>query len=162
MGRRSVKENKNIYQLSRERLGLSREAAGERLGCLSPDRIEKIESGRALPYPDEVLAMEQGYGDVELCNHYCTRECPIGRIYMPEARLKELPQVTVTLLAALNDLEGERDRLIRISVDGRVNDFERRDFDAVLDKLRAMDRAIQEMRLWIQHAAQTGKLDEAT
>ena len=36
MGKRSVKENKNIYQTSREELGLSREAAAEVLEFISP------------------------------------------------------------------------------------------------------------------------------
>ena len=50
MGKRSVKENKNVYQRSREAQGLSREAAGERMVHISPERIEKIESGRVLPH----------------------------------------------------------------------------------------------------------------
>ena len=43
MGRKSVKENKNIYQLSRENMGYSRAAASEKLEYISADRIEKIE-----------------------------------------------------------------------------------------------------------------------
>ena len=59
MGKRSVKENKNIYQLSREAKELSREAASELLEYISPERIEKIESGKSMPHPDEVLTMEE-------------------------------------------------------------------------------------------------------
>ena len=68
MGKRSVKENKNIYQISRENRNLTREAASEELVFISPERIEKIESGKVLPHPDEVLAMESGYRNPELCN----------------------------------------------------------------------------------------------
>ena len=161
MGKRSVKENKNVYQLSRERQGLSREAAGELLVHVSPERIEKIESGRSAPHPDEVLTMERGYRDPELSNYYCTHECPIGMKYEPEARLQELPQLTVELLSALNAMEEEKNRLIDISVDGRVNDFERRKFDAILEKLTRLERSIRGLRIWIEHAAQSGKLDEA-
>ena len=161
MGKRSVKENKNVYQLSRERQGLSREAAGERLVFVSPERIEKIESGRSAPHPDEVLAMERGYLDPELSNWYCTHECPIGMKYMPEAKLQELPQLTVEMLSALNAMEDEKNRLIDISVDGRVNDFERKQFDAILEKLLRLERAIRAMRIWIEHAEQSGKMDEA-
>jgi hypothetical protein len=39
MGRRSTKENKNIYRQSRETMDLSREAAEELLGFVSADRI---------------------------------------------------------------------------------------------------------------------------
>lgn len=40
MGRASIKENKNVYQLKREELGLSREKASELLECVPPERIE--------------------------------------------------------------------------------------------------------------------------
>ena len=58
MGKRSVKENKNIYQQSREAAGLSREAAESIMTFVSADRIERIESGRSAPHPDEVMQME--------------------------------------------------------------------------------------------------------
>ena len=44
MGRKSTKENKNIYHISREEAGLSREAAAEKMEFISSDRIEKIEN----------------------------------------------------------------------------------------------------------------------
>lgn len=161
MGRRSTKENKNIYQQSREDKGLSREAAGELLQFVTADRIEKIESGKSAPHPDEVLAMEQGYENAELSNYYCTHECPIGMKYVQRVELKELPQLTVELLSALHAMELERDQMIDISVDGRVNSFERREFDVILQKLSALDRAIRGMRIWIEDALYTGKMDEA-
>ena len=161
MGKRSTKENKNVYQLSRESLGLTREAASEELVFLSPERIEKIESGRSAPHPDEVLAMESGYRNPELSNWFCTHECPIGMKYEQEVKLKSLAQVTVETLAALNAMEEEKNRLIGISVDGRVNDDEREDFDRILDKLDALDRAVRSMRLWLEHARQSGKIDGA-
>ncbi len=161
MGRRSVKKDKNIYQLSREGCELTREAAAEALVFISPERIEKLESGKASPHPDEVLAMESCYRNPELSNYYCTHECPIGMKYEQEVKLKSLAQITVETLAALNAMEQEKNRLIDISVDGRVNDFERRDFDQILDKLRALDRSIRGMQLWLEHAIQTGIIDEA-
>ena len=160
MGKRSVKENKNIYQQSREAAGLSREAAESIMTFVSADRIERIESGRSAPHPDEVMQMEQGYKNPELSNYYCTHECPIGMKYVEQAELKELPQLTVELLSALHAMEEERDRLIDISVDGRVNSTERKQFNIILNKLTVLDRAIRGMRIWIEDAINTGKLDQ--
>ncbi|MGX8692194.1 MAG: helix-turn-helix domain-containing protein [Clostridia bacterium] len=160
MGKRSTRENKNVFQLSRESLGLTREAASEALVFLSPERIEKIESGKSAPHPDEVLAMERGYRDPELSNWFCTHGCPIGMKYEQEVKLKSLAQVTVETLAALNAMEKEKDLLIGISVDGRVDGTEREDFDRILGKLEALDRAVRSMRLWLEHARQSGKIDE--
>ena len=57
MGRKSTKENKTIYQTSRESLGLTRDQAAEKLEFISADRIEKIEYQKSLPHPEEVMAM---------------------------------------------------------------------------------------------------------
>lgn len=159
MGKKSVKENKNVWQQSREALGLTREAASEALVFLSPERIEKIESGRSAPHPDEVLAMETGYRNPALSNWFCTHECPIGMKYEQEVSLRSLAQVTVETLAALNAMEQEKNTLIGISVDERVSALEREDFDRILDKLDALDRAIRGMRLWLEHAKQSGKIE---
>ena len=161
MGKRSVKENKNIYQLSREAKGLSREAASELLEYISPERIEKIESEKAAPHPDEVLTMEERYENPELCNYYCTHECPIGMKYVPEAKLRDFSQVTIDIIASLNSLQEEKDRLIAIAVDGKVSDLERKDFDAILEKLSEAERSIQGMKIWIKYAEAAGKMEEA-
>ena len=154
-------QNKNVYQLSREGRDFTREEAAERLVFLSPERIEKIESGRSAPPPDEVLVMERAYQNPELSNWFCTHECPIGMKYEQEVKLKSLAQVTVETLAALHAMNEEEKRLIAISVDERVSDAERGDFDRILDKLGALDRAIRSMQIWLEHARQSGKIDEA-
>ena len=69
MGRRSTKENKNIYQQSRENAALTRDAAAEQMDFISASKIEKIEYEKMLPHPEEVLAMAQCYKDPSLCNY---------------------------------------------------------------------------------------------
>ena len=44
MARASIKENKTVYQLTRESLRLTREEASALLETMSPERIEKIEN----------------------------------------------------------------------------------------------------------------------
>ena len=70
MGRISMKENKNIYHICREELGLSREKASELLEFIPPERIEKIENEKSLPRPDEVLIMAEKYKVANLCNYF--------------------------------------------------------------------------------------------
>ena len=99
MGRASVKENKNRYQLAREELGLSREKASDLLGTIPSERIEKIENEKSLPHPDEVLVMSQKYKKPSLCNYFCSNDCPIGREYVPEVQIKELSAIVIEMLA---------------------------------------------------------------
>ena len=93
MGRTSTKENKNSYQLAREELGLTREKASELLETIAPERIEKIENERTVPRPDEVLTMAEKYKRPALCNYYCSRQCPIGREYVPQVSVRELSAI---------------------------------------------------------------------
>ena len=160
MGRKSTKENKNIYQLSREEANLTREAAAEELEFISSDRIEKIESEKSLPHPDEILAMADCYKNPALCNYYCSHECPIGQEYVPEVTFKELSQITLEMLASLNSLEKEKNRLIEITVDGVISDDEKKDFEKIQEQLAQISLAIDSLELWVQKAIVDGKITE--
>lgn len=158
MGRKSVRENKNIYQTSRENMDLTRDEAGALMPSVSSDRIEKIESGRSLPHPDEILAMSECYHTPELCNYYCSHECPIGKIYVSEVRLKDLSQITLEVIASLNTLENEKNRLIEITVDGRISDDELSDFRSIQKKLSQISDSVSSLQLWVNKAVAEGRI----
>ena len=160
MGRKSTKENKTIYQTSREALELTRDAAAEKLGFISADRIEKIEYEKTLPHPEEVLAMADCYKNPALCNYFCSHECPIGMEYVPEIKAKELSQITLEMLATLNKLTKEKERLIEITVDGELSEDEIPDFFAIKAELEKMAMAIDSLNLWIDQTIATGKIDK--
>ena len=160
MGRKSTKENKNIYQTSRETAGLTREGASELLEFISSDRIEKIENEKSLPHPDEILAMADCYKNPSLCNYYCSHECPIGQEYVPEVKAKELSQITLEMLASLNSLEKEKNRLIEITVDGQITEDEMKDFEKIQEQLSQISMAIDSLQLWVQKAIADGRIDK--
>ncbi len=160
MGNRSVKENKNMYFKAREDAGLTREAAAEKMGCISADRIYNIET-KSLPHPDEVLLMAECYKNPALCNHYCSHDCEIGQKYVPEIQSKDLPTITLEMLSTLNTLSGNRDRLIDISADGEISADEMSDFQAIQDTLNKMSLAISSLKLWVDYAVATGRIDKS-
>lgn len=159
MARASVKENKSPYQTTREGLKLTREAASELLETLSPERIEKIENDRTLPHPDEVLTMAQKYKKPSLCNHYCANQCPIGARYVPEIKVKDLSQIVLEMLASLNSMQREKDRLIEITVDGRISGDELSDFIAIQEQLENISVAVETLQLWAEGMLATGAID---
>ncbi len=161
MGRKSTKENKNIYQLNREDAKLTREAAAERLGFISSDRIEKIESEKSLPHPDEILALAKCYKNPSLCNYYCSHECPIGKEYVPEVQIKDLSQITLEMLASLNKINNEKDRLIEITVDGSISSDEMKDFETIQSQLSQISIAIDSLQLWVEKALIDGRIEQA-
>lgn len=161
MGRKSTKENKNVYQISRENMEYSREAAAEKLGFISADRIEKIENEKSLPHPEEVLAMAESYKNPFLCNYFCSHECPIGMEYVPEVKAKDLSQITLEMLSTLNKLAREKDRLIEITVDGEVSEDEIPDFIKIKEELEKMALAIDSLNLWVNNTIASGKIDKS-
>ena len=158
MGRKSTKENKNIYQLSRENADLTRDAAAEALGFISADRIEKIENEKTMPHPDEILAMAVCYKKPTLCNYYCSHECPIGQEHVPEIKMKDLSQITLEVLATLNTLEKEKNRFIEITVDGIISSDELNDFKRINDHLTQISNTVSSLQLWTQQAIIDNKI----
>ena len=160
MARVSTKENKNIYQLTRESLKLTRESASELLETISPERIEKIENERSLPYPDEVLAMAEKYRQPSLCNYYCANQCPIGQEYVPENKVKDLSQIVLEMLASLNSVSKQKDRLIEITADGKISGDELEDFIFIQEELERISITVETLQLWSERMMATGVIDE--
>lgn len=159
MARVSTKENKNIYHKTRESLQLTREAAGELLEVIAPERIEKIENERSLPHPDEVLVMAEKYKQPSLCNYYCANQCPIGQQYVPEVKIKDLSQIVLEMLASLNSVQKQKERLIEITVDGKITEDELTDFIHIQEELERISIAVETLQLWSERMLATGMID---
>ena len=161
MARVSTKENKNIYQLIREGLKLTRETASELLETIPPERIEKIENERSLPHPDEVLTMTEKYKCPNLCNYYCANQCPIGQEYVPEIKIRDLSQIVLEMLASLNAMNKRKDRLIEITADGKISDDELEDFLYIQEELERISITVETLQLWAEKMLAAGVIDEA-
>ena len=159
MARKSTKENKNIYQCTREGMDLTREEASGLLVTMSPERIEKIESERSMPHPDEVLLMSDAYKQPNLCNYYCANQCPIGQQYVPEVKIKDLSQIVLETLASLNTMQQKKDRLIEITVDGHISGDELADFVRIQEELEKISVAVETLQLWCERMLDIGAID---
>jgi len=159
MARVSTKENKSVYHQTRESLQLTREAASELLETITPERIEKIENERSLPHPGEVLVMAEKYKQPGLCNYYCANQCPIGRQYVPEVKIKDLSQIVLEMLASLNSMNKQKERLIEITVDGKITGDELEDFIFIQEELERISIAVETLQLWSERMLATGAID---
>lgn len=162
MGRQSSKTNKNMYQLCREACGLTRAQASEELEWISDSRIEKIESEKSAATPEEVVAMQKAYKKPNLCSYYCARECAIGR----ESRFrvveeKPVSEIVLDLLAANNKLNSQKDRLIEITCDGKIDDgTELEDFVLIQNELERLIADAGSLKLWVDSKIADGNIDE--
>lgn len=159
MGRFSTKKDKSIYQLAREAMSLTREKASELIGYISPERIEKIENAKVSIQPEDVLAMAECYKSPNLCNHYCSNECPIGQQCVPEIQSKDLSQIAVETLNGLNRMNRDKDRLLEIVEDGQITPDEYADFVSIKHTLDKISLTVNTLQLWIDQMVADGKID---
>ena len=160
MGKKSVRENKNIYFESREEQGLTRAQASELLGTISESRLEKMETGKTSIYPEDVVEMARAYKKPGLCNYYCTHECRIGQTSVPEVKASTLSEIVLGMLSSLNALERQRDRLIDITADGEISDDELQDFADIQRQLENIDMTVESLKLWVAKTISEGKINE--
>lgn len=159
MGRASTRENKNIYQLIRERLGLSREEAEELLDGITSDTVERIESGKRAPRPEEVLEMSRKYKEPAICNYFCSHDCEIGRVYVPEIKTSELSEIVLKMLASLNSTQDMQKRLIEITSDGHISNDELKDFVAIQKNLEQISQTVEALQFWVEKKLGDGTIN---
>ena len=131
MGKKSTRENKNIYFKSREDAGLTRAQASELMCAVSESRIEKMETGKTAIQPEDVVEMASAYKKPELCNYYCTHECRIGQDTVAEIHPSNLAELSLGIFNSLNALNSQKERLMEIAEDGTIREDEAEDFKKI-------------------------------
>ena len=159
MGRRSVKKDKNIYQIKREEVGLTREQASEKL-YISPDTIERIENQNQLPKADLVLDMAEVYREPALCNYYCVKECAIGQKYTPEISNRSLSQLVLEMNHIMGDISDRQKMLEKIAFDDCVKDDEIEGFVSIQNSFNKLAALIRNLQFWSEEMVAEGKIDK--
>lgn len=152
-------KEKSIYCLAREEKGWSREKASEKLVTLPPERIERIENGKINPHPEDIIAMAKGYKAPHLCNYYCSNECAIGKAYVPEIKASTLSQIVLEMLASLNSMKRNQEKLIEITADGKIEDSELEDFIFIQKELERISVTVEALQLWVEQMIADGNID---
>ena len=160
MGKASVKENKSIYQLTREELGLSRAEATEfipdnpdfpGMDGVTENRLVKMENGDTVIQPADVVAMAKRYNRPELRNYYCCHECAIGQIDAPEVDdANNVHKTLVEMSVSLESINAKKMRLMEILADGKVDDTEILDLNKILEELEKISMAVEAIQIWCE------------
>lgn len=159
MAKISTKENKNIYFQRREELKLTRDQASELLESITPERIEKIENERVEPHPEEILIMADKFKSPELCNYYCSNQCPIGKQYVPEVKIQDLSKIILKMVNSLNTVQDNQRRLISITADGVIDDIEIDDFIDIQEELEKISITVEALQLWSEQMVANGEIN---
>ena len=106
-------------------------------------------------------ARSDKYQAPHLCNYYCANECEIGKQYVPEIKIKDLPQIILEMLASLNSVKRHQERLIEITADGRIEADEVTDFIQIQEDLEKISIAVETLQLWSEQKLSSGEIDMA-
>lgn len=149
----------NMYREVRDNLGLTRDQASELLETIEPGKLERIESEKQLPSPDDVMIMADKYGEPNIRNYYCANQCPMGQHYVPRIKFNDLEKTVLKLIASLNSMHAKQDKLIEIAEDGKISEDEMRDFIGIQKELERVSLAVSAMEVWTEKMMSSGIID---
>ena len=152
-----------IYKQTRKKHDLTRDDVCDKASLMDnpiqPERLERIENGKFPITPDEVMLLAEIYGEPTLCNHYCSKECPIGEKYVPEVKVKDLAQIVLEMLSSLNSMKKSQERLIEITADGMIDDDEIKDFVFIQKELERISITVETLQLWVEQMLADKKIN---
>ena len=151
-----VKETRKKHDLTRDDVC---DKASLMDNPIQPERLERIENGKFPITPDEVMLLAEIYGEPTLCNHYCSKECPIGEKYVPEVKVKDLAQIVLEMLSSLNSMKKSQERLIEITADGMIDDDEIKDFVFIQKELERISITVETLQLWVEQMLADKKIN---
>ena len=150
-------DNENIYKKARLKaaeknsLYKTAEMAFQELGIRREKllQIEQTDTKKktAEPSPEEVVIMAKAYHAPELCNYYCTQQCPVGK-GSPVLLHDNLNEISTRLLTALHFLENADEKIYKILEDGKITDDERSDLEQIVETLNKIVFSANSLELW--------------
>ena len=118
----TAKTSSNIFYNARCEAATHNEQLSSREGAadymsIDRGRLYRIESGIAIPYPEEIRLMADLYNAPELENYFCRTMCPLG-CEMPKVELANLDRLTVRTLSVFRKIGKTKEMLLDITSDG--------------------------------------------
>ncbi|NSW93046.1 MAG: helix-turn-helix transcriptional regulator [Firmicutes bacterium] len=114
----------NIYKNTRRATGLTQEQAAERL-YTSVRSLAEYEAGRTIPPDDVVCRMVEVYGVKHLAYLHLKQSTEVGRRFLPELHILDLPRSVLKLQKEVADVNNVHQDMVNVACDGTVDDTER-------------------------------------
>ena len=145
-------DNDNIYRAARKAAAEKNPKLRSCESAQSAVNIERtrllaIENGQKLPNPEDVKRMAEVYGAPELCNHYCSTQCPLGE-RTPTLISDDLDRISVLLMSSLHALDRVESSVYEILADGRIDESELPELDKIIDTLDRISYSADSLNLW--------------
>lgn len=154
MANLTAKTSSNIFYKARCEAATHNEQLSSREGAadymsIDRGRLYRIESGIAVPYPEEIRLMADLYNAPELENYYCRTMCPLGS-EIPKAELSDMDRITIRTLSTFRKIGETKEMLLDITEDGVIDENEKPQLEEILKNLEEVEEIAQSMKLWIK------------
>ena len=135
------RKHRNIYKIGREDAGLTQERASELID-ISVESLRAYENNTRIPPDPVVIRMIEIYDARYLAYQHLKTSAEVGRKYMPDIELKDLPIAILNLQKAVADYLKVGDEVIDIAYDGVIDDEERPRWETILQMMDRISEAI--------------------
>ena len=129
----------NIYKNARLQAGLKREPVAEELH-IDVRTLDKYESldGRV---PDDIVRkMCELYSNKYLA-YLHIKKSPLGE-FLPDLKPTTFEGATLTMVSSLNEVNGTVNQIIKIASDGKVNEWEKTDWEKCCKEITTLAGSI--------------------
>lgn len=138
---------RNICRIARQTAGLTQERFAEQID-VSVESVRLYEAGKGMPSDDVVTRMIEVAGMPVLGYWHLLNKSRIAADILPELQECSLPQAVIQLICRMRDFgkKHRTDTLLEIAEDGRIDEYERPEFDAIVDELGEIVKAAMQLR----------------
>ena len=129
MPQNAANQGDSVFRAARKEASLfnerlsSMEGVHEETG-IDRTRVQRIETGVVIPYPDEVALLIDTYHKPELRTHYCGKLCPLGKGRVQVVDCVELDRTSMALASILREAGDLMNQVMDISADGKLDSTE--------------------------------------
>lgn len=127
----------NIYKSARRNAGMTQEQAAEQL-YVSVRSLAEYEAGRTTPPDDVACRMIDVYGDRSLAYMHLKQSTEVGRRFLPDLHILDLPRSVLKLQKEVKDITDINHQMIDVACDGVVDTHEQETWQNVIKELMEM------------------------
>ena len=127
----------NIYKTARKAAGLTQEQAAELLH-VSVRSLTEYEAGRTIPPDDVVCRMVEVYNTRYLAYLHLKNSTEVGRRFLPELHLVDLPMSVLKLQKEVDDVTSIRRDIVEVVCDGKIDKEELHKWQNIVKELQEM------------------------
>lgn len=127
----------NIYKSARRDAGMTQEQAAEQL-YISVRSLAEYEAGRTTPPDDVVCRMIDIYGDRSLAYMHLKQSTEVGRRFLPDLHILDLPRSVLKLQKEVKDVTDINPEIVDVACDGEIEEHEQETWQNVIKELMEM------------------------